>query len=434
MFTNKKSIIFITKSKIRISSIALDNKLEVNQIKTFDWSPQTLESVLLKLKEYIGDTARILLSEDFVYVVTLSFPKDTAITRNIVGQKAQELIPEDLHETTWDYRQTKAVSQTQQQTTQVVAVIRSLFENLSVAIGKSGINIETIEPLSYALARFTKRQDKPILFVYIDEEALLTLAYKQVVIATQLLNRIPDLNNMLQFIAYAKERFSLEPKTVVFCGNTKNINPKLYTNEDFTIEIQDINPMISTAYKDDLKGKDEDVLNIGLLQMLPSKNITQKKPFPTIIIAVIGCIVSIAIFAEIIVYKNIFSKKTHEVSKISKSVSTPTLSPIPVTTKTQEIDRSAYSISILNASGKNGQATKAKKFLEENGFNVVKTGNAEREDQEKTEIRFKQNVPKELASLLDKTLETLYDFSVGINLEENQEVDILIVIGKNISK
>ena len=86
---------------------------------------------------------------------------------------------------------------------------------------------------------------------------------------------------------------------------------------------------------------------------------------------------------------------------------------------------------ILNGSGRKGEATKAEALLKKDGFNVIKTGNANSFDYEQTDIRFKETVSNEFILTLDKTLKSVYDFIIVEKLEENSESDILIIIGQN---
>jgi hypothetical protein len=455
MFENKKLVLFITKSKITVSSVTIGSNPTEKIIGQFDWTPDTLDNALLRIKRITNDNIRILLSEDFVYVVNFSLPSSSPLDRDLVRQKAQPLIPENLRETVWDFKEilTPLAPFNKSPTTiiQVVAVVKTLFETLSTSIAKVYLHIEAIEPLSYALARFTIQHDKPFLFVYIDEEILLVLAQKEAVLATERLNNI-DANAINQFTAFTKDKLAIEPQNIVFCGNTKNINLQQYQNANLKVEIQNISPAISLAYKKDIKGKDKDVLNLGLLKILgKEKNppikipdqpkqvstITNKESsiaptgkhhFPNVIIIIIFLIM-LSIGGLLVYNKNILPKK--------KPTPTPTsiqiLSPTPLATPTTEID-SVYTITILNGTGRENEATKLETILQDGGFSVVKTGNADNFNYEKTQLRFKEKVPDEAKLPLDKLLKTLYDFSIGTKLEEEYDSDILIIVGRGIKE
>lgn len=438
MSSKKKSIIYITKSKIKLVNVTIGKKPKEEPIDEALWMSDSLESILLKFKKNVKGMARILLSEDFVYVVTLYFPVGSFVNRDNIREKAQELIPENLAEAVWDY---KVIGPT---TIQVVAVVPSLSEKLSEAIVKTGFRIEEIAPLSYALASFSKNQDMPLLFVYKDEEILLVLAQKGTVITTKRIQSTNINRNAIdQFVAFAKDQFSKEPKILIFCGDTSNIDIGEFQNENLKVEIQDISPIVNLAYKEDLKGKDEDVLNIELMTILRKDNAaiftTNKKTShrKNIYIAGILFFVILGAIGGFFAYRNMFPKKTKEPTE-SKLIATPIpTKPLPpsaarAATQSADIDLSPYTITILNGSGRAGEAAKLEGILKDNGFNVAEIGNADRSDYEKTEIHHKDEVPKDVILGLDKIINTLYDFSIDTKLEEIAKSDILIIIGESI--
>lgn len=270
MFTNKKTIIFITKSKIKISTVVVGNKPKENIVAEVNYSPANLQEALSKFKKNIGDTVRVLLNEDIAYTVTVFSSGGAHLDRDTIRQKAQELIPEDLNNTIWDFKKVApAPLSGAPEMIQVVAVNRVLSEELTQAITKAGLHIEAIEPLLIALARFIKNKEAPLIIAYIGDEIFLGLTQKGVVLATERLT-VLDVNAINQFIAFTKERLAIEPKEIVFCGNTKDIDINQYQQSlsNVTFQLQDINPLISLAYKEDIKGKDEQVLNLEILKTI----------------------------------------------------------------------------------------------------------------------------------------------------------------------
>ncbi len=309
MFTTKKSIIFITKSKIKITSVTLGTRPKENIISESDWNFDNLLSFFLKYKKIIGNSARLLLSEDFVYVIMLSFPSVVVLNRSVIREKAQEFIPENLNETTWDFKEvfkTPASLQEKQRKILVASAVKNLYEDLSEVIIKSGLRIETIEPLSFSLARLTQKQQDPILFVYLYDKAYLTLAQKDLVLATERLDLPINKEKIKKFILFTKENLEISPKKIIFCGNTQNLTLKEYEKENLKVQIQNISPTISLAYKEDVKNKDEKVLNLELLRnfspSLSTNKITIKtNRFPAFWIIGIFSLI-IVIIVEIFLY------------------------------------------------------------------------------------------------------------------------------------
>jgi len=242
----------------------MGDKLTENIIGEINYSLVNLQGILAKFKKDIGDSVRLLLNEDIVYTVAVFLSIGIALDKNTIGQKAQELIPEDLNNTIWDFKKVSpAPLSGAPEIIQVVAVNKVLLEGLIQTITKAGLHIEVIEPLLIALARFVKNKETPVIMIYVNDEILLGLVQKGAVLATQCLRSF-DINSINQFIAFSKEKFGIVPKEVIFSGNTKGIDINQYQQslKNIIFQIQDINPLISLAYKEDIKGKDEQILNL----------------------------------------------------------------------------------------------------------------------------------------------------------------------------
>ncbi|MEK7517298.1 MAG: hypothetical protein AAB583_02020 [Patescibacteria group bacterium] len=300
MFERKKSILFITKSKIKIVSVVFGKIPRENVIAESDWNFDNLLSFILQYKKSIGNYARLLISEDFVYVITLSFPQEAVLDRDVIRKRAQEFIPEDLNKTIWYFKEVS------NRKTLVVAAVKELFEDISEIITKSEVRIETIEPLSLSLARLTQKQAPPILFIYLYDKAYLTFAQKEAVFATERLDLPLTLGKVKKFILFTKENFEIGPKEIVFCGNTDALNLQEYEKENFRTQIQQLSPTISLAYKEDTKDKDKKELNLELIRTFspsPSLKIVspKKNKLPVFwIVSIIFLIIIIAL--EVLLY------------------------------------------------------------------------------------------------------------------------------------
>lgn len=305
MFNSKKSVIFITKSKVKITAVTLGGKPKENPIGEFEWSPENFLNNLETYKKNIGNSARILLSEDFVYVVVLTFPESVILNRTIILEKAQELIPQNLNETIWDFKEVLDIpsSKDHLRKIQVAATVKSLFENLSKLIYKSGLNIETVEPLSFALARLAKNQEKPILFIYIYDKAYLVLVKNEIVFETQILDLPIDAKKLDKFISFTKEQSQIMPDRIIFGGNTSGINLKEYESKNYKTEIQNLSPAISSSYKKTNKDNDEKELNLELLKnfKLDEKPVSVRKHTSNFLIFAIFFFAGVIIF-EILFY------------------------------------------------------------------------------------------------------------------------------------
>lgn len=108
---------------------------------------------------------------------------------------------------------------------------------------------------------------------------------------------------------------------------------------------------------------------------------------------------------------------------------TPTATPTP-TPDVSALDRSSLSIQVLNGSGIPGVAGTMKDLLEEKGYTVDNTGNAETYDYETTLILVKAESEAYIA-LLEEDLKESYSLGTSkATLEDDVPYDVRIIVGK----
>lgn len=111
-----------------------------------------------------------------------------------------------------------------------------------------------------------------------------------------------------------------------------------------------------------------------------------------------------------------------DTSQKTKITSTPTPTEV-------SIDLTKYSITVLNGSEIEGEASKLRSSLEEEGFTVSSVGNASESSFLKTVIRTKTEVDEVYLEKLKTFLLKTYKLSDVEELEESAEDDIEIIIG-----
>ncbi len=133
----------------------------------------------------------------------------------------------------------------------------------------------------------------------------------------------------------------------------------------------------------------------------------------------------------IFVYKKALSKK--ETPSVAFQP-TPTLEALPteeIPTPTSNLVRAELKIKVLNGTGVVGAAGKAAQFLENLGYQDVKTSNADRFDYQKTMIQIKEE-KREFLELLKKDLSTKFVLGEEIKtLPEEESFDVIIILGKS---
>ncbi len=109
---------------------------------------------------------------------------------------------------------------------------------------------------------------------------------------------------------------------------------------------------------------------------------------------------------------------------------TPTESPTEAPTPTEEeADLTAFEVQVLNGSGVAGEAGRLQKALEDAGFTVSGTGNADNSDYTETIIQAKADVDEAFLKALAKELSKTYTVGDNEELDEDDENNVVVIIG-----
>lgn len=102
--------------------------------------------------------------------------------------------------------------------------------------------------------------------------------------------------------------------------------------------------------------------------------------------------------------------------------------PITPDPTEEPVDISLFSVTILNGSGIAGEAGRIKTLLEDGGFTVSKTGNADRYDYEETIVYTNKDIPKQVTEKLQKLIG---EFSVVTDeLYDGEDATIVVIVGQ----
>lgn len=176
---------------------------------------------------------------------------------------------------------------------------------------------------------------------------------------------------------------------------------------------------------------DNNLINIGSKEKNISPEKSLKSPrssrTPRILYLIIALLISAIIFVSFLLWKIETGKEKRVVTpsstKTGQSQETSIIIASPSPSK-QNIQ-----IQILNGTGVAGAAADIEELLDEEGFKVVDTGNAERFDYEATEIQAKLTVPTSVIEELDNILGDNYSVIRGSTIESASEIDIIIITG-----
>jgi hypothetical protein len=161
-----------------------------------------------------------------------------------------------------------------------------------------------------------------------------------------------------------------------------------------------------------------------LVEQPPEPPVAAKKSkLPFILLIIFVFLLGAAVGAGLAIYQNRISTQK-EVS------SEPTVTEVPTPTPTPILERKDLNLEVLNGAGVAGTAAKAKAFLEEKGYVVAESGNADNFNFTETTISIKDSKKEYLMLLTDDLSENYTVASESSALSEDSEFDAVVTIGK----
>lgn len=143
-------------------------------------------------------------------------------------------------------------------------------------------------------------------------------------------------------------------------------------------------------------------------------------------IAVISCVVTIG---GILIFVNAKDKFNFTLPTFLASAPTPMSQPTATPTPLPP-DRSKVKVQVLNGAGVAGAAGKMKSLLEEKGYVVMGTGNADNYDYEETQIQAGSE-SIQIVELLKADLAGDYKVASEVaSLASGEEADVVVIVGK----
>lgn len=104
--------------------------------------------------------------------------------------------------------------------------------------------------------------------------------------------------------------------------------------------------------------------------------------------------------------------------------------PEPTEAPAVSDDLTVYSIQVLNGSGEIGSAGRASDVIEDGGFAVEETGNADNYDYTTTIVQYKEEINMADVDALVEALSTNYEVELSDDfLEEDSEYDFVVIVG-----
>lgn len=194
-------------------------------------------------------------------------------------------------------------------------------------------------------------------------------------------------------------------------------------------EVQPVTPPepTSTILAEETKDASNDIKIVEPPQPIDKKS----NKLTGVLIALISLVIIGLLAGGIYVY----IKGTSEESGVVTTLPSPTPlaidepSATPAPTPSEKIDVSSLKVSILNGSGKIGEAGKVKTLIEKEGFKVANTGNAATFNFAETVIQAKEGTAQVVIDQLEDVLSTNYEIKIGDSLKDTSTYDIVITVG-----
>lgn len=274
MFEKKRYVLFVGKRFIEPGMVTLGKTASFEGGEALSYTSETLADALRNIRERTTGKVRVVLSEELVYVTEISFPASTSVTRESIREKAEEFIPDDLHDSQWDFETLHYTEKRKESETlvQVAMIERSFAEALKAALAIVSLPLESVVPESYALASFVADREGVSVIVERDRESTTLIATEQGSVISTYVQDSVTTDDLSLFLGFVKGK-GKEVKRIVFSHFAEEeVAPfRIFEEQGYEVLAENYNPLIGAAAQD-ISGRDEAVLNIDMFR-------TNKKPW-----------------------------------------------------------------------------------------------------------------------------------------------------------
>ena len=251
-------------------------------------------------------------------------------------------------------------------------------------------------------------------------------------IAKEIEKEIPELLENQDWDYSVTKETKEKKKVLVFAlvGNLWKVLKEFFQQSNVEVEaIESIslaqkrnkNPFIALTEKKDIRGNDDEVLNLTL-------DVDKKTPFLSYFLVFL--LISVLVF----IFLLLSNKKDKEFlvqNSIPVNEEKTVAEEAPVIIEEEELDLFKYKIYIQNGSGLAGEGALVGDILEESGFQVDQITNADSFDYQETEIILGKEVEQEFFKYIEDVLNDQYQVvSASSSGNLSSENDILIIVGK----
>lgn len=421
MFPKSTKIVYISPGKV-IGVDVVDVKAnKVGSTFEFGWTNETLDLALVEIsKKFNTKNFRILISDEFCYIVRVPVPAATAQEgiRAYILQSLRDKIPEVPDEAEWDY---KIVAKTPDGSldAMVYVLVKGFARAFFAGVTKAGLVVEVTEPESVAKTR----NANPIIGLAIKgdvsgrDEEVLNIKPVIVELPTQTTGQLPT------------------PSSVISTSQEKPSQSDSELSQVKTPQTQNQSPLVQppVAPIQPLKQPSFTPLSPHIANVSPHTDVEPPKSrnlFFTLMLIFIPLILIGMVVGGIL-----YAKRNTPTETTPEVVTTPTPTPegesIDETVEeleTEPLVLSALKVQVQNGSGTTGEANRVVALLKEKGFVDVVTGNAANFDFTSTEVSVKSTA-KAAYKNVEEALSGTYSVVEKDELDSSSKFDIVVVVG-----
>lgn len=453
MFSKKQFILFVSKNHVRVAHvICRRGKCRVEGIQSMHWTSDTLLGILQNIRKETGEHIRLVLDDDLAYVASFSFEKNTLYDRERIKQEAQKRIPENLDDVPWDFVHIATrignMKSVFNKGAQVVAVTKFFLEHIAPVLSESKFSIDVLETESCAIARQVGIREKAVLAMRENQHnTVYVIVEHGVVLMAEKISGPIRQNSIDTFLAFAKQHWNLNIRDFVVSNMTDTDLQESLEDAGFSIDSVELDAMVGMAEKTDIRGKDEDVLNVNLLPQDTKYSHWSLHPSEWVkLVVAIACLAAAGIVLQSYYTSSTKSRpqKTIVIVPKTQTPATPVVEENANNVTQDEIQNtsqppqeikdekplSAYVVTVLNGTKKKGEASAFRDMLETQGFVVENIDNAKKSSYQETVIHAKASVPAEVIAKVEGVVSSAYVLGHDdITLDEQDENDMIIIIG-----
>ncbi len=269
-FVQKYCVFFISKQCIDLGFVTVGRRISYESGGAFDYDEANFSEALKKAAKVAGGYARIVLSEELLYVTEIVLPARDLLSRESVLRTAEQSIPENFQETEWDFqilRPLEKPGENKQVHVQVVAVERRFADVFRRALGEVPLVIDQILPESYILAHMEAAESGVTVIVKEGKGTiLLCAALNGSVLATWVEDGSITPERMRAFLDYLDSHKKKKPQRIILSAALESSVESLrdFAHDGNGLFLKPYNLFVSAAAHGNRLGRDEEIFNIEM--------------------------------------------------------------------------------------------------------------------------------------------------------------------------